>query len=205
MNRISMAHESHDGPNDLVAVEPHRRLISAEDAVHGIEEYYAPDKRWRYLVLAHDTEQAALHHELEQLAEGALVLHEKTDAPQGLLMLDVPVGTRSITGVLPAVSRDIDSYRPIFRRIGGIVGALAVAGHDEPKSHGRGVFDGFAYVADSDETYGNSVVLIPPYVLGQDAAGSFEQASAEQLLGSGYFAVDQVKALIEEIRRGRER
>lgn len=149
---------------ERLRIDTHRHLISDETRESsGVGEYFDVVSHQRVLAIPRLTEDARLH---AKLAERRVPVYPivREDA-QNLLLL-VPNDARSVESSVRFIARDVLHYKEIFTQLGEVLGRCALNGVGLPgKRAERTVLGGVAFSLDTEETFGGSVHLLPPYAL----------------------------------------
>lgn len=184
-------HEVFTGP--FIDVDPNFALVH-DIPTEPMEEVILAETENRFIVLS-NVGQAAVRHTL--LAEARLPVFSGM-ASKGLLLLNVPPGTRPLRQVLPGVIRSPRNGTALFCETGKVVRDIEGRGLGFPIS----VLNQFAIVTDAEDPRGVKVCMVPPYELDeqQSLPGFLDQTHAElDFRGVGSRIADQ---LVANLRMG---
>lgn len=140
-------------------VEPNRRLIPASSPF-GIEEFVDRKTGERHIAIPSGSALVDAHRELAKKHVPVFPIGEISESQ---ILLDTPSDARILKGSLKFIARDIPGYREIFGQVGELFGRCQAGGFGLPGNRiGTTVLESIAF-STSDEVYGSSVYMIPPY------------------------------------------
>ncbi len=182
-------------------VEPNRRLVTPNDShISTVNEFIDTKTGERQISIPVDSSLVPLHREL---AKRRIPVFPIGEIREGHVLLDTPADARLLSGSLRFIARDVLGYRPIFEQVGEMFARCQSTKFGLPVNVlGRTVLEGVA-ISNSDEVYGSSVYLVPPYNLDislgkQDAIDALHQ----ELTGSNHFTEPAVTELISAVNEG---
>ena len=188
-------------PEADIPVENNRRLISGLGKIGmGQREFIDVRSGERHIAIPRDSATYPLHREL---AKRHVPVFPLADVRGDEVLLDIPSDARTLDASLKFISRDIPEYRPIFEQLGEMLGRVQASGLGVPEgSEDRKLLQSVAFFS-SNEVYGGSVALIPPYNLAAVAAKQDTIELVEQeLLASEYIVKAQAVELARAVDEG---
>lgn len=182
-------------------VEPERCLLTGVPADRPMEEFFSEAAGGRTIALPTEGVDGRIHR---KLADRGLPILRRFGAVNGLDLLRVPPGARTIGSVLHLIGEDLPHFGELLWRAGEIQGQLMATGfgvlNPDPRLR---LLERLALVP-AVEQQDPRVVLVPPYDFQQVGAPIFNQRIYQELAVSGYFDDDTVHYLAEQARLGME-
>lgn len=120
-------------------------------------EFYSEKMEGHIIMFDEGGNIANMHNKLHD--KGVNLFPEITCNHHDILI--VPEGARSLSSLLPLITRNIESYKGIFVNFGNSLRKLNDTGYGLPS--GGNVFSQFAIATDMDTRSGSSVFFCPPY------------------------------------------
>jgi hypothetical protein len=177
------------------------RLVPAQPLVTpDMEEFVADATGKRHIALLSDGEIAKRH---VAMLENRIPVLSGTYSSEGLLLLDVPSGTKPLANYANSIRRNPAIFTPYFREIGTILSGLedAMGKTLEPTAEFP-LLRQFAAADDRESSLGGSIYLLPPYQLSNGNRTDVLNTMHEELVSTRVILPDQATYLVEQINEG---
>lgn len=176
---------------ERLRIDAHRHLISDETReLSGVGEYFDAISNQRVLTIPRRTEDARLHVEL---TEKHIPVYPTQQKDAHNLLLVIPNTARTVESSVRFITRDVMHYKEIFTQLGEVLGRCAVNGFGLPgKRVERSILGSVAFSLDTEEIFGGTVHLLPPYAFDRGKTKADELREIEDELRASPYVTPAV-------------
>lgn len=184
----------------LRPVEETHQLVSGLPDTE-IAEFYSERDEMRYIAVPQGSMTARNH---------TLLIENKLPVFSGiyrdeLLIMSIPEGTKPMTSLLTALSRDPFAYGDVLRDLGILMSDMKARADvlPLPSWHDQAFLDTAAFVFDANTPHGARLFLTPPYNLSSEI--DFEDVRTYvgvDIASSGLFDETSMQALLQNFDEG---
>lgn len=165
-----------------------------------IEEFVFDQTDRRHIAVLKESAIAQQH---AALLESRIPVLSGTYLNEGLLLLDVPSGTRPMSSFANSIRRNPSLYAEVFQEIGAILGNIDhVFGKTLQPTADFPLLKQFGAVHSEEEPSGGRVLLLPPYGFGDFNRVDVLSAVHNELLETRAILPEQADFLVERVDEG---
>lgn len=163
---------------NLREVQKDRRLIIDGNPGELMDEFYDAHHDIRLIAVPGEGDTARRHTEL---MEARLPVFSSFYTEEGIMVMQVPLGTKPLSKMLPSIIRSPQDFQPIFKEIGSIMQQAIDNGFGAPCAFtDRPILSQFALSLEGNLPSGGRVYLVPPYTFEQQ---EISQEAVVQIYG----------------------
>jgi hypothetical protein len=162
-----------------------------------IAEFVSDQTGGRKIALLSESEIASRH---TRLLEARVSVLSGMYVPEGVLMLDVPSGTRPMAGYANSIRRNAHAHAELFKEIGAALSIVEQTfGQNLAPTGDYPLLRQFAAAGSEESSSGGTVYLLPPYNLGSGTRMDILSAIHQELVESQVVLTEQADFLVEQV------